>query len=206
MKDKVKIKYLDEDTLKEIGIRCLEIRENYNEYRILSQREFADKLKITHSRVSLIEAGKAEMTLTELHAYQKAGRTSFDYLMGKSETKKADNDDINKRLGLTEKAIEVLEGLKTKKDTATTSKTLCAQQLRAINCLIENEPNFGIFGHISFFLWREYKGLIEVLEKTGKTLAIPASKLNNIFMLDIEKYLHKLKEYIQEEKNSKKRK
>lgn len=104
-----RLKYLDKDTLKKIGERCLHIREDYNEDRILSQREFATKLGITHSRVCLIEAGKAEMTLKELHAYQKISGYSFDYFMGKSECKKADNDEINKRLGLNDKAINFME-------------------------------------------------------------------------------------------------
>ena len=60
-----KPKYLDKDTLVVIGERCLHIREDYNKDRILSQREFAKKLNITHSRVSLIEAGNAEMTLKD---------------------------------------------------------------------------------------------------------------------------------------------
>ena len=101
--------YIDEETLKIIGDRCLHIRENYKEDRIISQRKFADELSISYSRISLIENGKAEMTMTELQAYQGITGYSYDYLMGKSECKEANNKEINKRLGLDDKAIASME-------------------------------------------------------------------------------------------------
>ena len=101
--------YIDEETLKTIGIRCLKIREDYKEDRIISQRDFEDILGISYSRISLIENGKAEMTMTELQAYQEITGYSYDYLMGKSECKEANNKEINKRLGLNDKAISGVE-------------------------------------------------------------------------------------------------
>ncbi len=101
--------YLDDKTLKTVGNRCLHIREDYNKDRLISQREFASELNISHSRVSLIEKGKTEMTLTELHAYQNLTGYSYDYFMGKAECKDADNDKINKRIRLDDKAIRVME-------------------------------------------------------------------------------------------------
>ena len=101
--------YIDEETLKTIGIRCLKIREDYKEDRIISQRDFEDILGISYSRISLIENGKAEMTMTELQAYQEITGYSYDYLMGKSECKEANNKEINKRLGLNDKAIAGVE-------------------------------------------------------------------------------------------------
>lgn len=199
------LKSSNKNTLEVIGERCLLIRENFNKDRTLSQREFAEKLGISYSRVCLIENGKTELTLTELHAYQKATGYSYDYFMGKAECRDADNEEIHKRLGLSEEAIKVLEELNTK----IRNKKISSKEIDAINCLIENELNYGIYAHIAHFLWYEYKGIIEVSEKnSGKILHLPASKLNNTFMLDIEKYLNKLKEHTEDEKkkNSKKRK
>lgn len=198
--EKLKISY--EDRLKIIGERCLHIREDYNEGKILSQRKLGEKLGINYPRISQIEKGKVEMTLTELHAYQSATGYSYDYFMGKDECKNPNNEEIHKRLGLTEEAIKVLEELKTKENKATTNKRAFSKIIETINCLLENENNYGIFGLISLFLWDEYKGVIQVVEKnSGMTLHFPASNLNTTHMLDIEKYLNKLKEQTENEKN-----
>ncbi len=110
---------------------------------------------------------------------------------------KTNNEEIYKRLGLTEKSVEVLEDLKAKGDKAITNKRAFSKRIETINCLLENEDKYGIFGLISLFLWDEYKGIIEVLEKnSGTTLHFLASKLHNTVMFDIEKYLNKLKEHI----------
>jgi len=115
---------------------------------------------------------------------------------------KTNNEEIYKRLGLTEKSIEVLEDLKARGDKATTNKRAFAKRIETINCLLENEDKYGIFGYISLFLWDEYKGVFEILEiNSGKTLCFTASKLQNTFMFDIEKYLKKLKEDIKDKNN-----
>lgn len=164
----VKLKYLDEDTAKKIGERCLKIREDYNENRILSQREFATKLGITHSRVSQIEAGTVEMTLTELHAYQKATGYSFDYFMGKAKCKNADNEEICKRLGLTEESIKTLEieALEANKNTKEIDcfNQMCKQSCYTLNYLLENDLKYGFFNNLgNFLLFKEKnKKLIEI--------------------------------------------
>lgn len=115
---------------------------------------------------------------------------------------KTNNEEIYKRLGLTEKSIEVLEDLKAREDKVTTNKRAFAKRIETINCLLENEVKYGILGFISLFLWDEYKGVFEVLEiNSGKTLCFTASKLQNTFMFDIEKYLKKLKEDIKDKNN-----
>lgn len=195
-----------ENTLKLIGERCLRAREEYDEYNLLSQRKFAKELGISYSRVCLIEQGKAELTLTELHAYQSATGYSYDYFMGEAECKDANNEEIHRRLGLTEEAIKVLEELNTERNRTIKNKRAFAKRIETINYLLENEPTYSIFGSIALFLWDEYNGVIQVVEKnSGTTISIPASKLNNTFMLDIEKYLNKLKEHTEDEKNEKKK-
>lgn len=114
---------------------------------------------------------------------------------------KTNNEEIYKRLGLTEKSIEVLEDLKASGNRSTTNKRAFAKRIETINCLLENEQDYGILGYISLFLWDEYKGVFEVLEiNSGKTLCFTASKLKNTFMFDIEKNLKKLKKHIEDEK------
>lgn len=113
---------------------------------------------------------------------------------------KTNNKEIYKRLGLTEKSIEVLEDLKASETRSTTNKRAFAKRIETINCLLENEDKYGILGYISLFLWDEYKGVFEVLEiNSGKTLCFTAAKLQNTFIFDIEKNLNKLKEHIKDE-------
>lgn len=114
---------------------------------------------------------------------------------------KTNNEEIYKRLGLTEKSIKVLEDLKASGNRSTKNKRAFSKRIETINCLLENEDKYNILGYISLFLWDEYKGIIEVLEKnSGITLHFPASKLHNTVMFDIEKNLNKLKEHINNEK------
>lgn len=126
------------------------------------------------------------------------------YIISKKRSKsmeKTNNEEIYKRLGLTEKSIEVLEDLKAKENKVTTNKRAFAKRIETINCLLENEANYGILGYISLFLWDEYKGVFEVLEiNSGKKLCFTASKLQNTFMFDIEKNLNKLKKHLKDEK------
>lgn len=197
-----KNKSSNEDKLKIIGERCLHVREDYDENKVLSQRKFADKLGICYSRVCQIEKGSVELTLTELHAYQSVTGYSYDYFMGEAECKDADNEKIHKRLGLSEEAIKVLEELNNERNRTIKNKRAFAKRIETISYLLENEQTCPIFGSISLFLWDEYKGIIEILEKnSGTTIQFPASKINNTFMLDIEKYLNKLKEHTEDEKN-----
>ncbi|MCL2354571.1 MAG: hypothetical protein FWC68_01525 [Oscillospiraceae bacterium] len=108
---------------------------------------------------------------------------------------KEDEKQIYELTGLSVKSIRVLKELATKNK----HKKYFARQLDAINCLIENEPNYFIFGNVARFLWHDYKGVVQVLEKnSGRTIPFSASKLNNTVMFEIEKYLSKLKEDITE--------
>lgn len=108
---------------------------------------------------------------------------------------KTNNEEIYKRLGLTEKSIKILEDLKASENRSTANKRAFAKRIETINCLLENEDKYNILGYISLFLWDEYRGIIEVLEKnSGITLHFPASKLHNTVMFDIEKSLNKLKD------------
>lgn|GEM_PF-5205409 len=100
--------------LGEIGLRCYELRKNCNKDRLISQREFAKILEIPHSAVSMIENGQKEMTMTELRAYQKYSKKSFDYLLGVTECEESNNQNINNRLGLLDNTIQTLENLKYK--------------------------------------------------------------------------------------------
>jgi transcriptional regulator with XRE-family HTH domain len=67
--------------------------------------EVADEF---HSNFGRIKGMKIEYLYTLADFYN----VSTDYLLGKDECKKADNREINKRLGLSDKAIEAMQGNK----------------------------------------------------------------------------------------------
>lgn len=206
-KEEKKAKYLDEDTLKEIGLRCLHIREDYNKDRILSQREFAKKLKISHSDISQIERGEAEMSLKTLHAYQKATGYSYDYFMGKAECKDADNEEIHKRLGLTEEAIEFLTTLVKRKKFEGENIKVSYFIIKTINFLLEQEDNVSFLSALSDFLWHEYKtgntdgcDVVMLEDLAGVQHSFSLSEMNNIKILEIQQLLPLLKDIAEAKK------
>ena len=205
-----KPKYLDKDTLVVIGERCLHIREDYNKDRILSQREFAKKLNITHSRVSLIEAGNAEMTLKELHAYQKATGYPYDYFMGEKECKNPNNEEIHKTLGLSEEAIEFLTTLVKRKKFEGKDIKVASFMIKTINFLLEQEDNISFLSTLSDFLWHEYKtentdgcDTVMLEDLAGVQHLFTLSEMNNIKILEIQHLLPLLRNIAEAENNMK---
>lgn len=205
-----KPKYLDKDTLKEIGLRCLHIRENYNKDRILSQREFAKKLNISHSDVSLIERGEAEMSLSILHAYQSATGYPYDYFMGKAECRNPDNEEIHKRLGLNEEAIDFLTTLVKRKNFEGDNIKVAYFMVKTINFLLEQEDNVSFLSALSDFLWHEYKtentdgcDVVMLEDLAGVQHSFSLSEMNNIKILEIQQLLTPLKNIAKVENNVK---
>lgn len=206
-KEKKEAKYLDEDTLKEIGLRCLHIREDYNKDRILSQREFAKKLKISHSDISLIERGEAEMSLKILHAYHKATGYSYDYFMGKAKCRDANNEEIHKRLELTEEAIEFLTTLVKRKKFEGENIKVADFIIKTINFLLEQEENVSFLSTLSDFLWHEYKtenkdgcDVVMIEDLAGVQHLFTLSEMNNIKILEIQQLLPPLKDIAEAKK------
>ncbi len=107
------MKMIKKNSLKEIGRRCYNIRADYKEDRIISQRDFAKELGISYSRVSDIENGNVEMTLRDLLAYQKVTGYSLDFIANETVCKNADNKEINKRLRFNDDTIKLFEDIDT---------------------------------------------------------------------------------------------
>jgi len=71
----------------------------------ISQKECAESLKIEPSKYNKWENGKNCPDFETVCQLAKYFNVTTDYLLGASECRSAENDDINKRLGLSEEAI-----------------------------------------------------------------------------------------------------
>lgn len=77
----------------------------------LGVNKLAKKLNIASSRISELENGKREMSLTELKAYHDFFDASFEYLLGETEFKSSNMIEvsISERTGLSEEAISAIQ-------------------------------------------------------------------------------------------------
>ncbi len=191
----------NEDTLEIIGQRCADIRIEYKKDKILSLREFAKILGISYSRIWQIEHGKVEMSLMELHTYQSLTGYSYDYLMGKNECKNADNEEIHKRLELSEEAIEFLSTLVKRKKFEGENIKDAYFMIKTINFLLEQENNISFLSTLSDFLWHEYKtentdgcDTVMLEDLAGVKHLFSLSEMDNIKILEIQQLLTSLKD------------
>lgn len=76
-----------------------------------SQKDLADYVGITRQSISLYAAGKRTPDIDVLKEVCNFFKVSADYLLGRTDLRSSDIDykEINKRLGLTDKAINFLE-------------------------------------------------------------------------------------------------
>ena len=81
--------------------------------REFSQKEVAEGVGITRQAVSLYTTGQRTPDINSLYKICNFFNISADYLLGLSEVKSFDfeNKAINKKLGLSEESIDIIEGL-----------------------------------------------------------------------------------------------
>lgn len=105
--------------------RLRQLRED----RGITQKQCAEELSVSYDNYNKWENGSSPNfdTLVKIANFFNV---TIDYLLGASDTKKPENDDINKRLGLSDKAIYALEELH--KNDPGNPLTM------AVNALLEN--------------------------------------------------------------------
>lgn len=109
--------------------RLKQLREEKN----ILQKTIADTIGVSQPTYTLYENGKREPNFETLLKIAKYFNVTTDYLLGASECKSAENDDINKRLGLSDEAIKVLQELNA------ANLLFKDNTIKAINLLLENE-------------------------------------------------------------------
>ncbi|MDE6101488.1 MAG: helix-turn-helix domain-containing protein [Ruminococcus sp.] len=104
----------------------MNLSERYKELRrtiknssgdTISIKDFSEQIQLATSRISELENGKREMSLTELKAYHNFFHVSFEYLLGETDIKSV-NENIQtacKVTGLSEIAVCNLLDLKCEK-------------------------------------------------------------------------------------------
>lgn len=93
--------------LKELGDRYKNLRLSIEEKNPISIKKLSELIGILPPRISELENGKRDMSLTELKAYHKYFKVSFEYLLGETDVSSA-NEDVKiacKVTGLNENAI-----------------------------------------------------------------------------------------------------
>lgn len=108
----------------------IELSEIYRNLRLstldenkkpMGVNKLAEKLSIASSRISELENGKREMSLTELKVYHSFFNVSFEYLLGETEIQTANTNlvAVCKYTGLSEEAIRnICNLIKKQKDIA----------------------------------------------------------------------------------------
>lgn len=147
---------------------------------------------------------------------------SYEYLLEEAENKTPNPDYqvFQKETGLSDRATEVLKQLQNNINDPKLNEFsyILKQKIKTINTLIENEATTHILENISDFLWGKYNTTKDPLatiedgklkndtvhdfvtvreEKSGENLAIPISKFNKIYLLDMEEKLMALRERLQ---------
>lgn len=74
----------------------------------LLQSEFAERLGVARSSISLYETGDRVPDIRFMDKVIEEFECSYDYLMGKSEAAQSENVDISKETGLSDEALEVV--------------------------------------------------------------------------------------------------
>lgn len=101
--------------------RFREVREEYNDMiantgNKITQEYMANYCGADNSTISRIERGQTEPTPNILIGYANTFNVSLDYLLRRSDAKNIKNCTVNKELGLSDSAIEILKKIKNSPD------------------------------------------------------------------------------------------
>ena len=125
------------------------------EERDMKQSELAGKIGVAPSTVSdwLSETKGREPGVSKLYSIATVLWVSMDYLMGASECETAKNEEIHKRIGLSNKAIKKLIRLQRK---VKANNLLAVKKVAVCNFLLETEDMTDLFDCLYNYLLGEY--------------------------------------------------
>lgn len=101
-----------------IGMRLAELREEYEDiYQSKNNKRLTDTilartLNITRQTYKKYENGESDISLNVVLTLSKLYNVSSDYILGLSDVKHMENDNINERIGLDDISIETLSKYK----------------------------------------------------------------------------------------------
>lgn len=185
--------------------RLREMRERTG----MTQKAFAQSLHMEQSKYNKWENGKNAPDYEALCQLADSLEVTTDYLLGRTDTPKADQVDIVETTGLTADAVELLSRMQNDPDRG-------KRYLRVINFLIENEPSTHLWEDLyhylfSSFLFGNPHQSPEAMENdkrftsnsfvvafsdevNGQRLDIQGEHLNNMFFVNIQEDVMKLRQ------------
>jgi len=116
------------------------LREEKN----VMQKDVSDIVGVSQSTYNLYENGKREPNFETLIKIAKYFNVTTDYLLGASECRSAENDDINKRLGLSDEALKSIKYTYDNSKSNNPTSHFNKQILRALNVTLEETLNLFI--------------------------------------------------------------
>lgn len=122
--------------------RLREMRERTG----MTQKAFAESLKMEQSKYNKWENGKNAPDYEALCQLAGSLKVTTDYLLGFSDTPKADQVDIIETTGLTADAVDMLSRMNSDADRG-------PRYLKVINYLIENGPATHLWEHLYHYLF-----------------------------------------------------
>lgn len=158
-----------------------------------NQKDFANELGLEPSKYNKWENGKTVPDFETVITLAKYFNVTVDYLVGNSDVRKWENAGVNSELGLTDKSIEVIKGLKITNTKLTPDdpdflKSDSRLLIDVFNDFIEDEYNFKHFLTALKYLsnWSSHSEYIEP-EKHENDIG----SFRNISLFDTKHYLYK---------------
>lgn len=132
----------------------LRMEKNPNEMEDYKIKDLSKDIGIAAPKISELETGKRNASLSELKAYHKHFNVPYEYLLGESKSRYYENMALSEELGLTGESIEHLKklykGFKHYSSNSSERKTPEGRRLRAINYLLERWS--FVLDDIAFYL------------------------------------------------------
>lgn len=153
------------------------LREEEN----LTQQELGKQIELSYRVISGLETG-GSVSLESLKAYHKRFNVPYEYLLGESTNRHYENQTLERELGLTERAIEVLKYLKDLSKEEPEYKLI----LQSINYLLSSTQGYMFLFHLSTYLFgmKPVKGkedAIYLQDSYNKLMFMPQENYNSEF-------------------------
>lgn len=164
----------------------------------------ADDLGISTGALSNYQNDNAEAKISTLKRMATYFGVSCDYLLGGAESPNTENEEIRKKIGLSEKSIKKLNDLKIKMDN---DSSISEHVIEAINMLLSVEGMEGFFIDTYLFMWRFFDENV-VFKKNHLNLweeeyTLTPDKLEKILLLSMQTFMIEARDKIVEEHDSK---
>jgi len=179
----------------------------------VNQKELSQKSKVPEPTISDWLNGKSEPKIVGFANVAKSFDVSIDYLYGNDDCEHRENEEICKKTGLSETALEKLIKVKKMKFDRETGIDW-ERRLYVLNFLIENMEDLKLLGHLYNYLFVSYStddkdtllGNLQVMtyDHTGKKKPrlIDARNIEHMYFTILQHHLMNLKDDLNKKKEA----